>query len=697
MPENEATGHAHYCSVAFRPVVPTRRDYELIITREPRELLDTFDNRNSKRRDAFADLLLNAQYNHYIYYKLGTCFPIGCSPRDVHKLARLVGRRNALLSGPVKCYSKRSEDYKSNGDSQANSTELQISTRDLNEGVYIWRPHVTNAQWVAMSLVGLVSAVILTFTLIDLLGVRLPRLYNKMLEGQKKGIRSEPELELAPTKILHEPEEEDPNNNCTDASQPEAPIEPADTFKTIPLNDETEAERKGGWKTNVEPSEREAPRSTFMELVDDCSLVTNTREFFTVSQSQLNNDILCINGVRCITMSWIIVTHTMQYNDWSAFARTREIETHLRSLLNQPLFNASYLVDSFFLVSGLLTAYSSFKSQAPFSARNYLVGRWLRLTPQILLTSLLFILLPLASKSAGPHWYTITGEYSENCTENWWVNLLHVQAFFRADRMCNFVCWWVSVDMLFHVFALALILVTLRLGPTRAMLAGGLLVVVAVAVQSGRHYLLSLPPNLLSTVPQTGAMWSEMTLDFFWTPYAHALPFAIGLLVGYLLARRPERLANLLRGPRALSGWLVTLSLLVAQSYSTYGWVTGAVGYSRGGATLFYAVCPLIWATCLAWLVVACQLGHGGPINRLLSAQLFVVLGKASYLVYLSHFLVLFSFYGAQNLLLEPTQLVMLYVMLGNILLSMLLGCALCIAFEMPWLKLHKRIMRRLR
>ena len=780
VPENPTIGHAHYCTLAYRPLLPRRPDYELIVRKEPSELLHLFNRppadesggrtqveptRGSQQqarsswhsnsssspdssssssessisdeistRDSFTDLLLHAQYNHYVYLKLGTCFPIQCSPLDVQRVARLLGRQSILLSGPVKCHSKFEHDYER--DQEGNPMSLQISTRDLNGGVYIWKPHMTQAQWVSLLLLAGLTALIFIMTLADLLLDWPPA---AACERQSRLAAAAAAAAAAATARLVEPQTGGPpsaasqtkgegqsaaetrghcellardtnNNNTSSGLPPPAVANQLELAGGLDcsLQAGSAYERKGPplepptAKTGAQlRNEQREWSPLWRQIVRDFSVAANLSHFLRL-ESCKSGDIECIDGIRCITMSWIIVTHTMQYNDWSAFARTREIETHLRSLVNQPIFNGSYLVDTFFLISGLLTSLSAFTKQGgqlgqgTFSARAYLAARYLRLTPQVALVSLLFILLPQLSQSGSPHWYTITGEYSENCAQNWWVNLLHVQAFYRSSEMCNFVSWWISVDMFYHLIALVSILAILRLGHQLSGPICGSFALLGSLALVARHYQLSLPPNLLSTIPQTGAMWSEMTLRFFWTPYAHSLPFLLGFYLGHLMATRGRQLERWFTRERATRGWLAASLALLLVSYSTHFWVVGSWRYTRPLASLFYLIAPLLWAGALAWTILACHYKRGGHINALLSCPLFKLLSKASYLVYLSHFLVLFTFFGSQNLLIEPTRLVMFYVILGNICLSMLLGSLLCVVYELPWLRSQRRLMRLL-
>uniref|UniRef100_A0A6G1SPL6 Nose resistant to fluoxetine protein 6 n=1 Tax=Aceria tosichella TaxID=561515 RepID=A0A6G1SPL6_9ACAR len=733
VPENEAIRHAHYCTFSFRPVLPTRRDYELLIAREPTGLLELFNE-----TDSFSEFASKSHYNHYVYYKLGTCFPIDCSPLDAQKVARLLAKRAILISGPVKCHTKFSNDYEEAQTGRA----LKISSQDLNNGVYIWKPHINRTQLVALVCLGTLMAIILLFTLVDLFLNRLPKMCTEFTPTTKapadNGLE-EPELEPsaddeiklgaltvmnhvigAPVCQLHTNDQsmvvdrvelsreeqshhENSNNNGNSNNNKSNSNNSNNNVASAKVKHQVRT------KPSAAPVVTRTTKSFLSQLIHDCSLITNTKEFFHISKQQLRSDILCMNGLRCITMSWIILAHTVQYNDWAAFGRIYEIEAQLKSLLNQPIFNASYLVDTFFVMSGLLTSYTVFKLKhvpiegtnetrlcsSPFSTKSYLIGRYLRLTPQILLVSLLFILLPLSSSSSGPHWESMTGEYSENCSNNWWVNLLHIQAFYKSGEMCNFVCWWISVDMLYHLIALAVILIILKAGGAQTVpVICSTLILFNATIQAARHYQLGLPPNLLSTIPQTGAMWAQMTLKYFWTPNAHLFPFVFGFQLGFYMARNKQVISGWFTQKRAMAGWVAAIVLFGYVSFGTHFWVVGQWRYSAEASTFWALSSQIVWSTCVAWTIVACQFGYGGFINQMLSCKLFIVLGKASYLVYLSHFLILFTFFGSQNLLLEPTQIMITYIILGNICLSMAFGSFLCVAFEMPWLKIQKRIMR---
>lgn len=129
----------------------------------------------------------------------------------------------------------------------------------------------------------------------------------------------------------------------------------------------------------------------------------------------------------------------MQYTEWAGFARAFQVEENIVSFYLQPLLNATFSVDTFFLISGLLTTYVTWSitrgEYRRFNKFAFLISRYLRLTPQVLLVILLFIVFPLMGD--GPYWKGLIQKESDNCKQNWWVNALYLQAFIKQDQIVS--------------------------------------------------------------------------------------------------------------------------------------------------------------------------------------------------------------------------------------------------------------------
>lgn len=156
-------------------------------------------------------------------------------------------------------------------------------------------------------------------------------------------------------------------------------------------------------------------------------------------QAKSTNEISCVHGLRFWTISWIIFGHTMQYTEWAGFARAFQVEQNIVSFYLQPLLNATFSVDTFFLISGLLTTYVTWSitrgEYRRFNKFAFLISRYLRLTPQVLLVILLFIVFPMMGD--GPYWRGLIQKESDNCKRNWWVSALYLQAFMKQDQIVS--------------------------------------------------------------------------------------------------------------------------------------------------------------------------------------------------------------------------------------------------------------------
>lgn len=178
-------------------------------------------------------------------------------------------------------------------------------------------------------------------------------------------------------------------------------------------------------------------------------------------------------------------------------------------------------------------------------------------------------------------------------------------------------------------------------------------------------------------------------LKYFWTPYPHAPSYFVGLLLGYVLYNR--NISKLSRA-QVRFGWLVFTISYLTILFGTYSWNNNAP-YSRLASTVYYNLSQIFWSLSTAWAILACALGHGGWLNRFLSSPIFVPLGRATYMTYLSHMLIVKSYPAKMNLLIEPSYVVFLYIFISNLFLSYSLGIILTLVYESPILHVQKLLV----
>ncbi|XP_046432346.1 nose resistant to fluoxetine protein 6-like isoform X3 [Neodiprion fabricii] len=189
---------------------------------------------------------------------------------------------------------------------------------------------------------------------------------------------------------------------------------------------------------------RPAEASSLMIKFSKFSLYTNILEMF------VTKELPAIEGMRVLSMCWIVMHHQSFMFLLIPTVNRADVDKWYNSWTSLYTEAASFAVDTFFLVSGFLTAYSFFlarKSGKPINWRRFYLHRYLRLTP-----SLAFVMLISSFLARWNGNGFIGGSFLarsvENCHENWWVNLLYLQNFVNKERMVNAAISWIIACVL---------------------------------------------------------------------------------------------------------------------------------------------------------------------------------------------------------------------------------------------------------
>lgn len=594
--ERQAINGTNYCLFAFRPVVPSRKQFHRIVEQEAEALRNQFNE-----RDYFHRLAEEAQYFHYVYIKTGVCVPNACVAQDMQQVANLLARHFVMEAGPVKCFTRGTMQ----GDNNDTTNFLKIE----NEPVQVYIDRSPNRkQWVSSLVVGAFFSMVALATFLHMLDLYLPYSVPNYLWGK--------------TSLMHY-----------------------------------------------------------------FSAIANAKVFLNTNQRP--NEIRCLHIMRTVIMIWIMILHTMQYNDWSQFTRVFETVRLLEMPFWHALFNGAPLVDFFFLMSGLLASYTSMVSTRHFSMSTSLINRYLRLTPQALLVSLLYIILPLIGDS--PFWYDVTHQYGKYCERNWWVNILHLQAFYKKGEICNLVGWWISVDMFLFILALCVLKLIFERKAKQANFFSFLIVLLSVGHSAVWHYTDRLLPQNHSLAPQINENWTRYVNSYFWSPYPHAFSFFLGFWLGTVIATNKYKKQIIDWYPVCKALCLATFVIINAIFYS---WSYESITFDNQILSTSYQILSMIiWSIWFGWIVVASHYGCMPTIDKISNSTIVILLSKASFIIYLSHMLVFRYFYGTRNVIIEISTMTMIYIMLGNIVVSIVFGTFLSITSEVTFMKLQKIIV----
>jgi hypothetical protein len=142
--------------------------------------------------------------------------------------------------------------------------------------------------------------------------------------------------------------------------------------------------------------------------------------------------------------------------------------------------------------------------------------------------------------------------------------------------------------------------------------------------------------------------------DIYIKPWCRISPYAIGLIIGYVLYEMYQR-SNTLSWesllPRRRSNrfkriiaWIFAFVILGLCTFGTYGDFNGHP-LTRSGRITFLTLSRIGWAIGLSIIIITCFVGQRELINKFLSHSFFESLAKLTFGAYLWHSLVIFVNY----------------------------------------------------
>ena len=211
-----------------------------------------------------------------------------------------------------------------------------------------------------------------------------------------------------------------------------------------------------------QPSELVIQQPPVITFLEEFSAIRTLRRIFTISTKSDDGSILCLNGIRVLSLFWVILSHSFSsgiYYAWNLI----DMQTAQRSIVFHVFTSGAFAVDTFFVLSGLLTVVVFVRQvrKEKLSARLmifYYIHRYVRLTPTFILAMLLSVYLtPYFGR--GPLYPVQQGFEPHKCRAgNWWTAFLYIGNFLKSDDLCLGITWYLYNDMQFHWIApLALI------------------------------------------------------------------------------------------------------------------------------------------------------------------------------------------------------------------------------------------------
>lgn len=176
------------------------------------------------------------------------------------------------------------------------------------------------------------------------------------------------------------------------------------------------------------------------QILQMFSVYTNGKKLFEVKNTKSPDVISCLNGIRVLSIIWIIYGHShMMFGRVPVYNPEFIVKwvTHYSSML---VISSTVAVDSFFAISGLLVTFLTLRQLERQNGRINIfamqVHRYLRLTP-VLAAVILFMTSFYKYLGSGPMWKVAVDARTETCYRNWWAALLYIQNYFEPREMVS--------------------------------------------------------------------------------------------------------------------------------------------------------------------------------------------------------------------------------------------------------------------
>ncbi|CAF3638284.1 unnamed protein product [Rotaria sp. Silwood1] len=436
--------------------------------------------------------------------------------------------------------------------------------------------------------------------------------------------------------------------------------------------------------------------SSYVAFIAEFSAIRTLRRTFTMKKKSDNDSFDCLNGLRVLSLFWVIFGHTITFcliytsNIVDGFAWSHSIAFQL-------VISSMFSVDTFFVLSGFLTAilFAREVAKKKLSLRLfilYYIHRYIRLTPTFVLVMLVSInLSPYFGR--GPLYPSVQGFESTGCIHRgWWASILYVGNLVNINDMCLDVSWYLYNDMQFHwVAPLALIPFVIGRKPI-AFIVASLFVLVGIGSILGiLLYYPNMEINRIAAAMQTTG--PTLYEKVYLTPWCRISPYAIGLLTGFIVyntgrSYRSNIYTKIFGSILAIVIGLTCIFVL----YPDYAFVPGI---SRSANIAHQTLSRSFWALVIGWLLFLCSTNQGGIVNTILSWSIWSPLARLNYSAYLIHTIILFITIYNQSMpyYFQPHLVLNSYI--SNLFFVYVAATVSVIFFETPFVVLEKKLFKR--
>ncbi|CAF1133641.1 unnamed protein product [Rotaria sp. Silwood1] len=439
------------------------------------------------------------------------------------------------------------------------------------------------------------------------------------------------------------------------------------------------------------------PTTSHTLFLAEFSALKTLRRIFTMKQKNDENSFVFINGIRVLSLFWVIIGHSLIFG-FSFSINALDVVSWTRNIFFQLIISGVLSVDTFFVLSGFLTAVlfiRQVEKEGKLSFRLmilYYIHRYIRLTPTFLLMVLVSINLtpyfghgPIYPKQEG---FEFTGCRSQY----WWTSILYVGNFVKAENMCLGVSWYLHNDMQFHWIApLSLIPFVLRRKSFSFVIT---ILLVLLGSGSILGILLYYPQISLDDMNGFANTNGPNFFEYIYIkPWCRISPYAVGVLSGYFVIN----VGRQYRINKCIKHFVTVLMIVIALVclFVTYPDYILVSGLTRSELIAYQTLSRTLWSIVIGWILFLCSTNQGGIVNKILSWPIWSPFARLNYACYLVHATIIIITLYNQTMPLYYQGHLVVNNFVSHIFFSYAAAILVTMFFETPFFIIEKKLFKR--
>lgn len=292
------------------------------------------------------------------------------------------------------------------------------------------------------------------------------------------------------------------------------------------------------------------------------------------------------------------------------------------------------------------------------------------------------------SLGSGPLWMEGFTKITHNCLNNWWAEFLYISNHIDFRKSCLAHAWYLGADFQLYVLCFPFVLLFYT-KPRAALTLVAVTIACSIVFQASYLYVNDLHPICDYNTTDFDRLFTKESL-LHSRAFNYVPCYLIGITLGFLIVREYKIENKVVR----TMGWLFFVGLGVLVHVIPMSWKSYGRG-TRSGEIIFGSLQRTMYALAYAYGFLNGSNGEAGWINNVLECKVFVPIGRASFSIFIGHFLVIWWDVFNTRTLYEFRVFNMLTRFVYTTALSCFIGYWIYILFEAPFLTFGKSIAVR--